>query len=98
MSLPPLQRIVKFLRGQYIYLRPRPLVLLNRRVARSAFWFLPFCLGLLLIVSSNRTIAATDLNQAFQTALEYAQQQYGFPGAMAAYVLPDGTVGLPPQG
>lgn len=98
MSLPVLQRIVKFLRGQLANHHSQPLVLLNRQVARSAFWFLPFCLSLLLIVFSNRTIAATDLNQIFQSVLENAQQQYGFPGATAAYVLPDGTVGVAATG
>ncbi|MDJ0727651.1 MAG: serine hydrolase domain-containing protein [Prochloraceae cyanobacterium] len=57
-----------------------------------------FCLSLLPIISQPHTIAATDLTQTFQSALDNARHQYGFPGATAAYVLPDGTVGVAATG
>ena len=99
MSLPVLQHIVRFFRGQLVRNRPWLLVLRGRRVVRSARWFLLLCLGLLLIASPPRTIAAPDpaapdLTQAFQSALDEARHQYGFPGATAAYALSDGTVGV----
>lgn len=98
MSLPTLKRIVRFYRGQRVKCRPWPLVLEKKRVARSALWFLLLCLGLLLIAIPHRTMAATDLTQAVQSALDDAQQQYRFPGATAAYALPDGTVGMAATG
>ncbi|ESA35295.1 beta-lactamase [Leptolyngbya sp. Heron Island J] len=98
MSLSTLKRIVRFYRGQRVHYRFWPLVLEKKRVARSAFWLLLLCLGLLLIAVPHRPIAATDLTQAVQSALDDAQQQYGFPGATAAYALPDGTVGMAATG
>ncbi len=96
MSLPILKRIINFFRGQPVYHRPWSSVLRERRVGWSAICF--FCLSLLLIVSQPRTIASTDLTQTFQSALDNARHQYGFPGATAAYVLPDGTVGVAATG
>lgn len=40
----------------------------------------------------------TDLQRQFQTILDAFQKHYGFPGATAAYVLPDGEVGVAATG
>lgn len=56
--------------------------------------WLPWCVVLLVIGFQPRPLVASDLTQAIQTVLDEAQHQYGFPGATAAYVLPDGTVGV----
>lgn len=42
--------------------------------------------------------AETDLGTRFQDALDAYRKQYGFPGATAAYVLVDGTVGTATSG
>jgi D-alanyl-D-alanine carboxypeptidase len=57
-------------------------------------WWLPGCVVLLLMAFQLRPVPAADLTQVVQTVLDEAQRQYGFPGATAAYVLPDGTVGV----
>lgn len=98
MSLPIVRCIIGFLRGRFVHHRPwslllRTLALRKRRVLRSIPWLL-LCLSLSLIISPHRTIAAPELTQAIQAALDDAQQQYGFPGATAAYALSDGTVGV----
>jgi len=51
------------------------------------------CLFFLLIISqpNPNTVAASDLAEKFQSALNAFQKQYGFPGATDAYVLQDGT-------
>lgn len=41
---------------------------------------------------------STDLEQRFQTTLDAFQRKYDFPGATAAYVLPDGEVGVAATG
>ena len=58
------------------------------------------CLFYLLIISQPdpSTAAASDLSEEFQSALDAFQKQYGFPGATAAYMLPDGTVGVAATG
>jgi len=60
------------------------------------------CLFYLLIVSLPNTAAAyeavSDLTKKFQSTLDGLQRQYGFPGATAAYVLPDGTAGVAATG
>lgn len=38
------------------------------------------------------------INEDFQSLLDSLHRQYGFPGATAAYVLPDGTVGVAATG
>ncbi|WP_204138088.1 serine hydrolase [Halomicronema sp. CCY15110] len=57
-------------------------------------WWLPLGLALLLMAFQPRPLVISDRTQAVQTVLDEAQHQYGFPGATAAYVLPDGTVGV----
>jgi len=56
----------------------------------------------LLIVSLPATALAleaqADLAGEFQLTLDAMQKQYRFPGATAAYVLPDGTVGVAATG
>ena len=55
---------------------------------------LPCHFSLLIIAQANpSTVAASDIAEEFQSALDAFQEQYGFPGATAAYVLQDGTVG-----
>ena len=48
-----------------------------------------FVAAAVLLPSSANSQA---LKSRFQTALENAHQEYGFPGATAAYILPDCTV------
>jgi len=55
--------------------------------------------SLLIILQPNpSTAAASDLSEEFQSTLNAFQKQYGFPGATAAYVLQDGTVGVAATG
>ena len=49
-------------------------------------------LSVLLIFQSGFTKTMT-LDQQFQQELAKFQEQYQFPGATAAYILPDGTTG-----
>jgi len=53
-----------------------------------------------IAVSQVPAMAAesTDLQRQFQTTLDAFQQHYAFPGATAAYVLPDGEVGVAATG
>lgn len=66
----------------------------KRQRARFRRWWLPLGLALLLMAFQICPVPAVGLTQAVQTVLDEAQHQYGFPGATAAYVLPDGTVGV----
>ena len=67
-------------------------------VRGSVFWaaillllMLPCLFSLLTISRPNpSTVAASDLAEEFQSALDAFQKQYGFPGATAAYLLQDG--------
>lgn len=43
-------------------------------------------------------LKASDIAEDFQSALDVFQKKYGFPGATAAYVLPDGAVGVAATG
>lgn len=56
------------------------------------------CLFSCLVVSQANGAAASALADAFQSALDAFQNRYGFPGATAAYVLSDGTVGVAATG
>lgn len=56
-------------------------------------WILA-CLFSLLIALWPSAVAASDLKERFHSTLDSLQQQYGIPGATAAYVLKDGTVGV----
>lgn len=53
-----------------------------------------------IAVSHVPVVAAetTDLQRQFQTTLDDFRKNYGFPGATAAYVLPDGEVGVAATG
>jgi D-alanyl-D-alanine carboxypeptidase len=59
---------------------------------------------LLVIVSvahsgqTSEKVLNLSLSENFQTALDDFQKQYGFPGATAAFVLQDGTVGIAATG
>ena len=55
------------------------------------------CLFSCLVFSQANSAAASALADAFQSALDAFQNRYGFPGATAAYVLSDGTVGVSRQ-
>jgi len=60
---------------------------------------LTWLFSLLITSQPNPTSAVTsDLVEDFQSALNAFQKQYGFPGATAAYVLPDGTAGVAATG
>ncbi|EDX71366.1 beta-lactamase [Coleofasciculus chthonoplastes PCC 7420] len=99
MSLPMLRRKGRFWRGQQMDSRRCPRFLKKRRLTQPLLWLVVLCVGAFLLTAQSGTMAATDdLNQAVQAVLEDAQQQYGFPGATAAYVLPDGTVGVAATG
>lgn len=58
------------------------------------------CLFALLTISrpNPSTVAASDLAEEFQSALDAFQKQYGFPGATAAYLLQDGTASVAATG
>jgi D-alanyl-D-alanine carboxypeptidase len=60
-------------------------------------WILPCLFSLSIAIWPNAT-AASDLKERFQSALDGLQKQYGFPGATAAYVLKDGSVGVAATG
>ncbi|MHC3994429.1 serine hydrolase domain-containing protein [Thiomicrolovo sp. ZZH C-3] len=45
-----------------------------------------------------RSNTSSDLPHAFQTALDDCREKYGFPGATAAYMLPDGTLSVAATG
>jgi len=49
------------------------------------------CLSLLLIAGAPGTSVGAALAAAFQAELDALRREYGFPGATAACVLPDGT-------
>ncbi len=60
---------------------------------------LPCLFSLLTISRPNpSTVAASDLAEEFQSALDAFQKQYGFPGATAAYLLQDGTASVAATG
>ncbi|MCW9014550.1 MAG: beta-lactamase family protein [Gammaproteobacteria bacterium] len=46
----------------------------------------------------STSVAASNLSATFQSALDAFQKQYNFPGATAAFVLQDGTVGVAATG
>ena len=70
----------------------------RRQSIQFVLWWLLWGLVLLFVVCQPRSVSATDLTQAVQAVLDEAQQQYGFPGATAAYVLPNGTMGVAATG
>jgi hypothetical protein len=68
------------------------------RRCRSARLLVLRWLFSLLLVALPHTALASGLAGKFQSALDACRMQYGFPGATAAYVLPDGTVGVAATG
>jgi D-alanyl-D-alanine carboxypeptidase len=58
---------------------------------------LPWLFSLLVIALPHPAVASA-LAGKFQAALDAYRMQHGFPGATAAYVLPDGTVGIAATG
>jgi D-alanyl-D-alanine carboxypeptidase len=87
------------------WMRARDKTVLSSRAEsciRSAILLLLLlpCLFILLIISQPNptSAAASDLVEDFQSALDAFQKQYGFPGATAAYVLQDGTIGVAATG
>ncbi len=65
----------------------------DRRFRSARLLVLPW-LFILLVLALPHTAVASALAGKFQAALDAYRMQYGFPGATAAYVLPDGTVGV----
>lgn len=98
MSRPTLRRWGRFLWGRLICHCPSSSIVWKRQGAQLALGFLMVYLSLFSLALQPRTLATTDLAQVFQAALDDAQHQYGFPGATAAYILPDGTVGVAATG
>jgi len=62
------------------------------------FLFLLILTGLFSLLKISQlnqsTVVTSELEKDFQSALDAFQKEYGFPGATAAYVLQDGTVGV----
>ena len=91
--------------GEKTWVRARGKTVQSNR-ARSCIWaaillllMLPCLFSLLTISRPNpSTVAASDLAEEFQSALDAFQKQYGFPGATAAYLLQDGTVSVAATG
>ncbi len=88
------QDVVRLWRSRLVYPQFWALMPRKRQRARFLLWWLPWCVVSLFIVFQPHPLVASDLTQAIQAVLDKAQHQYGFPGATAAYVLPDGTVGV----
>jgi len=93
--------VLEFGHGSGNLMRVNDLIALNHRAGLRfgsvLLQILP-CLFYLLIASQPNTAAASDLAEEFQLALDTFQKQYGFPGATAAYVLRNGTVGIAATG
>lgn len=49
-------------------------------------------------VYAPRPLAAQSLADRFQSELDALREEHGFPGATAAYILPDGTIGVAATG
>lgn len=70
-------------------------------IDRTLQFILPSLLSLLIVSLPGGVAAAeeaSDLAKEFQLTLDAMQKQHGFPGATAAYVLADGTVGVAATG
>ena len=61
---------------------------LNRTLATNVL-----CVLLLIVCFRSAPTRPMTLNEQFQSTLAELQEQYQFPGATAAYILPDGTTG-----
>lgn len=70
----------------------------QKRLSRGMPLLILLCLVYLLLVALPTNVAAAKLTKEFQTTLDVLQKQYGFPGATAAYVLADGSIGLAATG
>jgi len=66
--------------------------------SQGIFQLILACFLSVVICSQSHRALASDLIAEFQSALDAFQSQYGFPGATAAFVLPDGTVGITATG
>ena len=73
-----------------------------RTVILIIFLFLLILTGLFSLLKISQlnqsTVETSELAKDFQSALDAFQKEYGFPGATAAYVLQDGTVGVAATG
>lgn len=69
----------------------------DRRSRGVRLLVLPWLFSLLLVALPH-TAMASGLAEKFQAALDAYRVQYGLPGATAAYVLPEGTVGIAATG
>jgi len=69
----------------------------DRRFRGVRLLVLPWLFSLLLVALPHAAVAS-GLTKKFQAALDGYRMQHGFPGATAAYVLPDGTVGIAATG
>lgn len=93
--------VLEFGHGSGNLMRDSDQIVLNRvagfRFANTLLQILPW-LFYVLIISQSNTAVASELAEKFQSALDAFQKQYGFPGATAAYVLRNGTVGVAATG
>lgn len=94
MSRPAWQNVVRVWLWRPVDLRSWALLPKKRQRARFILCWLALGLVLLLMASQPHPLRASDLTQVVQAVLDEAQHQYGFPGATAAYVLSDRTVGV----
>ena len=60
----------------------------------QCFLFCTTSLILLLLSGHASSSEKTPLQKQFESELEAFHEQYQFPGATAAYILPDGTTGV----
>lgn len=73
----------------------------SKNLAGGRIWVNAWIFLALLLIAAGLypSFAATsDLPEDFQAALDALQQEYGFPGATAAYVLRDGTTAVAATG
>ena len=73
----------------------------SKNLAGGRTWMSAWVFLALLLITAGLypSFAATsDLPEDFQAALDALQQEYGFPGATAAYVLRDGTTAVAATG
>jgi len=66
---------------------------ISRRHVSILFMLLLFCM-MTVISCTHKSEYQRILKERFQIELETLRNQYGFPGATAAYILADGTIGV----